>query len=128
MKDRIPKYPGIVQIILVDERTGTYLLKRADEPIQEGTPINKDTLLDDNTASALGLGEDGTPNQAIYLLQTKKASLSSQTVDNGVLIEMFKGRMLANDQAHDTPLLRNSKLVSTDTNPTVSGEICWTYK
>lgn len=30
-------------------------------------------------------------------------------------------------QSYSTSLLRNSKLVSTDTTPTVNGEICWTY-
>lgn len=31
-------------------------------------------------------------------------------------------------QTYSTSLLRNSKLVSTETNPTVNGEINWTYK
>ena len=30
-------------------------------------------------------------------------------------------------QSYSTSLLRNSKLVSSDTTPTVNGEICWTY-
>lgn len=33
----------------------------------------------------------------------------------------------ASYQTPDTSLLRNSKLVTADTNPTVNGEICWTY-
>lgn len=42
----------------------------------------------------------------------------------------FGGQVVANSggQAVGTSLLRNSKLVSADTNPTVNGEICWTYK
>lgn len=42
----------------------------------------------------------------------------------------FAGRVVANASGQDagTSLLRNSKLVSADTNPTVNGEICWTYK
>lgn len=42
----------------------------------------------------------------------------------------FAGQVVANSggQAVGTSLLRNSKLVSADTNPTVNGEICWTYK
>jgi hypothetical protein len=42
----------------------------------------------------------------------------------------FGGQVVANasGQAVGTSLLRNSKLVSADTNPTVNGEICWTYK
>ena len=34
----------------------------------------------------------------------------------------------ASGQAAETYLLRNSKIVSADTDPTVNGEICWTYK
>lgn len=42
----------------------------------------------------------------------------------------FAGQVVANSsgQAVGTSLLRNSKLVSADTNPTVNGEINWTYK
>lgn len=42
----------------------------------------------------------------------------------------FGGQVVANSSGQDvgTPLLRNSKLVSTETNPTVNGEICWTYE
>lgn len=42
----------------------------------------------------------------------------------------FAGQVVANGpgQTPGTALLRNSKLVSADTNPTVNGEINWTYK
>ena len=42
----------------------------------------------------------------------------------------FAGQVVANSggQGVGTSLLRNSKLVSTETNPTVNGEICWTYE
>lgn len=42
----------------------------------------------------------------------------------------FAGQVVANSsgQTPGTSLLRNSKLVSADTNPTVNGEINWTYK
>jgi hypothetical protein len=42
----------------------------------------------------------------------------------------FGGQVVANasGQAVGTSLLRNSRIVSADTNPTVNGEICWTYK
>ena len=43
---------------------------------------------------------------------------------------MFSGTVQAysSGQAPATSCLRNSKLVSTDTTPTVNGEINWTYK
>lgn len=42
----------------------------------------------------------------------------------------FKNTVYANSssQTPATSLLRNSKLVTADTNPTNNGEICWTYE
>ena len=64
MKDRIPTYAGRIKLIPVDESNGIYDMIRADEPIQEGTPINKNTLLKDETAQKLGLDDEATPNDA----------------------------------------------------------------
>ena len=51
---------------------------------------------------------------------------SASTITAGTLA----GQVVANANGQDagTSLLRNSKLVSADTEPTVNGEICWTYK
>ena len=65
MKDRVPTYPGRVRLIPVAGQENTYDIVRADEPQQEGTPINKATLLDDATAEKLGLTGDPTVNQAL---------------------------------------------------------------
>lgn len=43
--DRIPTYPGRVTLTPVSGQTNTYDLVRADQPIEEGTPLNK-TLFD----------------------------------------------------------------------------------
>ena len=40
----------------------------------------------------------------------------------------FAGQVVASGQDAGTALLRNSKIVSADTNPTVNGEINWTFK
>ena len=45
---------------------------------------------------------------------------------SGIFADYVKAN--ANGQDPATSLIRNSKLVSTETNPTVNGEICWTYK
>ena len=45
MKDRTPKYPGRVKLNPVAGAENTYDMVRADEPVEEGTPINKKTLL-----------------------------------------------------------------------------------
>lgn len=39
--DRIPTYPGRVVLTPVSGATNTYDLTRADQPIEEGTPLNK---------------------------------------------------------------------------------------
>lgn len=51
---------------------------------------------------------------------------NASTISGGT----FSGAVMANasGQAPGESLLRNSKLVSADTNPTVNGEIFWTYK
>ena len=62
-------------------------------------------------------------------LSGKAASSHNQSAST-ITAGTFAGQVVANSsgQAVGTSLLRNSKLVSTETNPTVNGEICWTYK
>ena len=50
-------------------QANVYDLTRADEPTQEGTPLNKASLLQDDTAALLALEqEDPTVNDALYAL------------------------------------------------------------
>lgn len=65
MQDRIPKYPGRVKLTPVDEANHLYHMERADEPLVEGTPINKGTLLKDETAEILDLSADPTVDEAL---------------------------------------------------------------
>lgn len=74
MKDRIPTYAGRIKLIPVDESNGIYDIIRADEPIQEGTPINKNSLLKDETANIVGLGEEATPDDCFNFLFTEVLS------------------------------------------------------
>lgn len=71
MKDRVPTYPGRVKLTPVSGQANTYDMVRADSPTQEGTPINKDTLLKDTTATALGLTGDPTVDDAFRRLAKK---------------------------------------------------------
>ena len=50
--DRVPTYPGRVVMTPVNGQANTYDLRRADQPISEGTPINK-ALLDQKAYPAL---------------------------------------------------------------------------
>lgn len=71
MKDRVPSFPGRVKLTPVSGQANTYDMVRADSPTQEGTPINKDTLLKDTTAASLGLSGDPTVDEAFAKLAKK---------------------------------------------------------
>lgn len=63
MKDRVPKYPGRVKITRSDGTSEYATIERADEPVSgnEGTPLNKATLLSDDTAAMLGFATSDDP-------------------------------------------------------------------
>lgn len=68
MQDRVSLYPGRVKLEPVAGQANTYDLTRADQPTQEGTPLNKASLLKDATAALLGLGTDAVPDDAFVAL------------------------------------------------------------
>lgn len=68
MQDRVPLYPGRVMLTPVPGQENTFDMVRADSPTQEGTPLNKATLLKDATAAMLGLGDTAVPDDAFALL------------------------------------------------------------
>ena len=63
MQDRVPLYPGRVTLTPVAGQANTYDMARADQPTQEGTPINKESLLKDSTAARFGLGGNAVPDE-----------------------------------------------------------------
>lgn len=68
MQDRVSLYPGRVKLEPVAGQANLYDLTRADQPTQEGTPLNKASLLKDTTAALLGLGTDAVPDDAFVAL------------------------------------------------------------
>ena len=74
MQDRVSLYPGRVKLEPVAGQANTYDLTRADQPTQEGTPLNKANLLSDATAAAIkallaSQTEDpATPNESLNIL------------------------------------------------------------
>lgn len=68
MQDRVSLYPGRVKIEPVAGQAKLYDITRADQPTQEGTPLNKANLLKDTTAALLGLGTDAVPDDAFVAL------------------------------------------------------------
>lgn len=67
MQDRVPVNPGRVLVSPEDGSAAYYAtLIRADNPTQEGTPLNKATFLRDETAELLGLeSDDPTVDEAL---------------------------------------------------------------
>lgn len=70
--DRVPTHPGRVKLIPVAGQANTYDMVRADEPVVEGTPINKllfDSLVSVAEATLMvsgwTLGVDGRYKQTI---------------------------------------------------------------
>ena len=62
MHDRVSLYPGRVTLTPVAGQTNTYDMTRADQPTQEGTPLNKASLLKDETAQKYGFGAEALPD------------------------------------------------------------------
>ena len=68
MQDRVPLYPGRVTLTPVSGQANTYDLTRADQPTQEGTPLNKASLLKDATAALFGKTNAAVPDDILSLL------------------------------------------------------------
>lgn len=67
MKDRVSADPGRVLVVPEGEEMQSYYatLYRADNPTQEGTPLNKATFLKDATAALYGLTGDAVPDEVL---------------------------------------------------------------
>lgn len=66
MKDRVPVNPGRVLITPENGIAAYYAtMTRADNSTQEGTPLNKNSLLKDATAALFGLGTDALPDDVL---------------------------------------------------------------
>lgn len=78
MQDRIPTYPGLVE--LTDPETGAsklYYMAMADNPTVAGTPLNKNTLLKDSTAALFGLTSAAVPDDVLVAISNKMARVES---------------------------------------------------
>lgn len=69
MQDRVPVDPGRVLITPENGAAPYYAtMARADNPTQEGTPLNKANLLKDDTAALYGLDASAVPDDALAFL------------------------------------------------------------
>ena len=79
MQDRVPLYPGRVTLTPVAGQANTYDMARADQPTQEGTPLNKATLLKDATAAKFGKDTGAVPDEVLDVLSAGVLHKPAQT-------------------------------------------------
>ena len=86
------------------------------------TAVTVDSAMSDTSTNPV-------QNKVIKAELDKKAASSHNQAAGTITAGTFAGAVVASasNQAPGTSLLRNSKLVSSDTTPTVNGEIFWTY-
>ena len=65
MQDRVSQYPGRVKLTPVSGQENVYDMEWADQPVVEGTPLNKETLLSAETEATFGLGTDKTVDEIL---------------------------------------------------------------
>ena len=96
MKDRVPANPGRVLITPEDGSAAFYAtMTRADNPTQEGDPLNKTTLLKDATAALLGLGTDAVPDDAFISLTNCFAQILVTTSPNTEVTASLNGKTVS---------------------------------
>lgn len=87
--DRVPTYPGRVILTPVAGQANTYDMVRADEPVVEGTPLNKelfDSIGDDITAL------QGNVSDAVFAISQRTALVNVAVgteiglYENGILV------------------------------------------
>lgn len=114
MKDRVPTYPGRVTLTPVSGQANTYDMVRADQPTQDGTPLSKENLLSDATASALGLTGDPTVDDAFGRLAKSEYKIGDI-------------RVTVRDDLTDEWLLCNGETVDVDYYPSLKPYLINTF-
>lgn len=79
-----------------------------------------------DTGVEVGANSDALP-AAATALANEKANASHTQAASTITAGTFGGQVVANSsgQATGSYVLRNSKVSSTEENPTVNGQICW---
>ena len=77
MVDRKPTYKNRVRVTKEDGTQEYVTWEHADNPITEGTPLNKQNLMSDEAAAALGLTADATPSKAFEVIGANLGTLNA---------------------------------------------------
>lgn len=140
MQDRVPLYPGRVTLTPVAGQENTFDMARADQPTQEGTPLNKATLLKDATAAKFGKDAGAVPDEVLDVLSKSVLEGTYPVVDvyagqnwekgtvPNVSGSVWQAIAVANNILFSFPISGTTAVMSTDgktwttfTIPTVSG-------
>lgn len=140
MQDRVPLYPGRVTLTPVAGQENTFDMARADQPTQEGTPLNKATLLKDATAAKFGKDTGAVPDEVLDVLSKSVLEGTYPVVDvyagqnwekgtvPNVSGSVWQAIAVANNILFSFPISGTTAVMSTDgktwttlTIPTVSG-------
>lgn len=106
MQDRISAYPGRVKLTPVAGQADTYDLTRADQPTQEGTPLNKASLLSDETVQAWsGYGHPWDKNVSEVTPDDVLARISQLRGKAGGIATLdAAGKLMESQQPDPTPV------------------------
>lgn len=69
MRDRVSRYPGRVRLAPVAGQENVFDVTHADEPIEEGSLLNKANLLPDNVCGQLGIANTSELKDALAALR-----------------------------------------------------------
>ena len=95
MQDRVSLYPGRVKLEPVAGQANLYDLTRADQPTQEGTPLNKANLLSDATETAMfGSAANRTVDEAFAGLAAQIKLIMSNTASITLTLKDSAGHAL----------------------------------
>jgi hypothetical protein len=98
MKDRIPTKPKRIQLVPSADGDDLFLLERADEPSQVGTPLNKASLLSDETAALMTLTqEDPTVDDALASIGSRFSMVRTGTTPPGFSTDGKRGDIYVED-------------------------------
>lgn len=129
MKDRSVEYPNRYQFNLVGGTDNIYdVIPAPGEITEEGTPINKGTLLSEATASKLGFASTDDPTvddafNAVPKLSQIRQTLpvaEGMTVQAGDVVDVVDGEIGVNYDTKD-----NGLLITNTSSTTIANRQCW---
>lgn len=123
-KDRVPTYPGRIKLSPVEGQPDTFVMERADEPIEPGTPINKAALdsimLNRLTGRYYGLSVSSVETSLVNGITTNPLPTSGWVISSKINATNGQYRVDSSDSQGSTNA--NSADKATDGN----SDTCWT--